>query len=542
MLNISEQEKDLYRDGNVSKSVVISVPNLSITLTNADLISESVSLTERIETEQNLGFKGCNSSIFEFDIANFRQDVRGQYLEATIQAEDGVVIPLFSGYVYDQSNQNHEDYITHITAYDALQPILSADVTAWYNALSFPITIKNLRDSFFTLVGMTQETVTLVNDAMTVSKSITDAVITGATILKSICQLSGRFGQYGRDKVFHYRKLGVIAAGTYPGITTFPSDDTFPSEPNANEAILKDSYNSIDYQPYSTQKISKVGIIGQNGAVKGQSGSTTKDTFWITDNKLAWGITTPDNACANILEEVQGISFTPAQIDSSGLPYLECGDIVTANTRINVVDSYILERTLSGIQSLRDSFTGNIAEKREPYTPSAQTEINANSSAISETNGNVAAVTTRVTNLEATRVTTQQLNATNARVGSLEADNVSIKGSLNAVVADVVNIKANYISASTVAANYATIASLNAVNAKFNNLNANNITSGTINASRISADVFSGRNVVAGRFSATAGFSLGSYDYGGTSITYVTGVNFNTKTVTTATRRVLAGQ
>ena len=480
MINISEDEKDLYRHSGTPKAVEVSFSDLSITLTNTDLVSESVSLTERIETEQNLGFKGCNSSVLEFDVANFRQDVRGQYLEATIQAEDGVIIPLFSGYVYDQSNQNHEDYITHITAYDALQPILTADVTAWYNALPFPITIKNLRDSFFTFVGMTQETVTLVNDAITVSKSITDAVITGATILKSICQLNGRFGQYGRDKVFHYRKLGVIAAGTYPGITTFPSGDTFPSEPNANEAILKDSYNSIDYQPYSTQKISKVGIIEQNGNVRGQSGSTTKDTFWITDNKLAWGLTNANGACANILEEVQGISFTPAQIDSSGLPYLECGDIVTANTRINVVNSYILERTLSGIQSLRDSFTGNIAEKRDPYTPSEQTEINANSSAISVTNSNVAAVTTRVGNLEATRVTTQQLNATNARVGTIEA---------------------NYISASTVAANYATINSLNAVDAKFSNLSASNIKSGSMSGSRIQAGTLNGDRIIAGTIS-----------------------------------------
>ena len=103
MLNISESEKDLYRAGDVKKEIEISIPGLNITLTNADIVSESVSLTERIETEQNLSFKGCNSSIFQFQIAKFNQDIRGQYLEATIQAEDGVVLPLFSGYISDQT-------------------------------------------------------------------------------------------------------------------------------------------------------------------------------------------------------------------------------------------------------------------------------------------------------------------------------------------------------------------------------------------------------------------------------------------------------
>lgn len=464
MLNISESEKDLYRAGDVKKEIEISIPGLNITLTNADIVSESVSLTERIETEQNLSFKGCNSSIFQFQIAKFNQDIRGQYLEATIQAEDGVVLPLFSGYISDQTNLNHEDFVTEITCFDALTPIMTMDVTSWYNALTFPITLKNLRDRFFQQVGMTQETVTLVNDSQTVNKSITDKTITGGTILKAICQLNGRFGQYGRDKLFHYRKLGAITAGTYPGTDTFPSEDLYPSEPNANEFILKGSYDFIDYQPFETRKVSRVAIIGQNGAIKGQNGDTSKDTFWIIENKLAWGLVNPALVCANILNEIDEVAFTPAKINANGLPYLECGDIVTANTRINVVNSYILERNLTGIQALKDSFEGNVDEKRETYTPTAETEISANQSEINATKTTVSNVSGRVSSLEADHVSVSQLNATNARVG---------------------NIEANYISAGTVAANYATINSLNAVNARFNNLNANNITTGILSVSRL---------------------------------------------------------
>ena len=55
MINISEAEKDLYRSDGVNKEVVITVPGMSITIDNDDLIKESVTLTERIESEIN----GC---------------------------------------------------------------------------------------------------------------------------------------------------------------------------------------------------------------------------------------------------------------------------------------------------------------------------------------------------------------------------------------------------------------------------------------------------------------------------------------------------
>ena len=153
MLNITDAEKQLYRDDGVNKAVTISVPDLNLTIDNDDLIKESVQLTERIETDKNLNFKGCNASVFSFKVSKFTTDIRGQYIEATIQADPnsltpGEVLPLFSGYVETQSNMNYEDYVCDITAYDPLQQILDLDVTAWYNALTFPITIKNLRTRF----------------------------------------------------------------------------------------------------------------------------------------------------------------------------------------------------------------------------------------------------------------------------------------------------------------------------------------------------------------------------------------------------------
>lgn len=57
-----------------------------------------------------------------------------------------------------------------IVAYDAMYDILNAEVSGWYNSLTFPMTLRQFRDSFCAYVGVEQEEITLVNDDMVVEK------------------------------------------------------------------------------------------------------------------------------------------------------------------------------------------------------------------------------------------------------------------------------------------------------------------------------------------------------------------------------------
>ena len=504
MINISEAEKDLYRSDGVNKEVVITVPGMSITIDNEDLIKESVTLTERIESEKELSFKGCCASIFSFEVAHFNQDIRGQYIEATITADGGVTLPLFSGYVDSQNNVNHEDYVSKITAIDALKPVLDWDVTAWYNALSFPITIKNMRDSFFTLVGMSQETVFLVNDGLQVTKSVDDPIITGATILKSICQLNGRFGIYGRDKKFHYRRLGSVDAGLFPSDMTFPSTETFPAEPNANEQILKNSYMSVDYQPYDTMKVSKVVIIGQDGAIKGQNGNDTKDSFYIADNKLAWGLVNANLAATNILSEIMDVGFTPTKLQCKGLPYLECGDIILANTRINAISSYILERTLSGIQALTDSLVGDISEKRKPYQMTTQTAI-----AVNEASASTAQSTADSAQSSASAAQSSA-NAAQGTANTARGEAQNAQGTANKAIQRVGAIEADYVKTASISAVNGRIDNLSSTVATINRLYVNSAQCNTIASNAVTSKLATLQSLaVSGRVTASS-FGIGS--------------------------------
>lgn len=466
MINISDEEKALYK-GVVHKTVVITVPNRNITFTNTDLIKESVTLTERIETERNLSFKGCCASVFSFSVNNFVQDIRGEYIEATIQADTGTVIPLFCGYIETQSNRTFEDYQTDFTAYDPLINVLDRDVTAWYNSLTFPILVRNMRNSFFSLVGITQESAALVNDNQTLNKTIEDKVITGGDILRWLCQINGRFGLIGRDKKFHYVQLAQAIEGLYPDDALFPADDLYPRESNASEEILKAVYSAISYQPFHTDWISKVSIVGKNGAIQGTAGDNTGDEFYISDNKLAWGLGNIAQATQAILNEVRGARYTPADIDAKGLPYLECGDIIIANTRRNVITTYILERTLKGIQALTDAYGSDSDQRRPPYVPTVVTDVNANQLATSNAQSKADSAYTNAGTAQS------RADSAYSYAGTADSHAGAAQTKANqAYELAATKVTANEVNTMILNAGFARISDLNATNARIDSLSA----------------------------------------------------------------------
>lgn len=66
--------------------------------------------------------------------------------------------------------------------------------------------------------------------------------------------------------------------------------------------------------------------------------------------------TTITNIVKEVGENIKNIQYTPSEIECMGQPYLEPGDWITVVTSKTGFDSVILNRTLSGIQSLKDSY------------------------------------------------------------------------------------------------------------------------------------------------------------------------------------------
>lgn len=498
MLPVTDETKAsfwAYSTVRTSKVITITVPNKNITIQNEDIKGETLQIIERLENSDTLRFEGCNATTFSCEVTDLAQNITGEYIvvKVTVNNTD---IPLFKGYVNEVTNLNHEDMTCKITAYDSLYGLNNRDVTLWYNSLTFPITIKNMRDSFFAYVGITQQETILPNDAQTVTKSITDKTINGDTIIKGICQINGRYGRINRNGVFEYIKLNPIVEGLYPADDLYPDDDVYPAEENANELISRANYINIEYEPYKTARITKVNIYGKNGARTGTYGTADTNIFSIADNKIAHGLTNANATAQNIYNELWQIEFTPANIKLLGRPYLEIGDSVSLITNKRMVRTYILQRTLSGIQAMTDLYESKSEQYQPEYKQSLETTVTSNTVDISNNATAISNEVTRATSVEATKATITQLNATNARVGSLEADHVSVSD-LNASNARIGNLEADHVS----------VAQLNATNASINNLSAiaittNNLSAQTIYGSQISGLTINANQITAGNISA----------------------------------------
>ena len=574
MLNVNNDTKNAYYDDTLLKTLVITFPNKNVTFTGDDILGESVKLIEKIETERSLTFKGCIASKFTFKVADNVIDLRGEYLEATIQADETEVIPLFSGYVDDQDNETREDIVTTFTCYDPLYKIGSKNMQSWVDGLSFPVTVRNFRNSLFSNLGITQETRTLINDNLTISanfKSFVDAP-SATDIMKWICQLNGVYGQYGRDKKFHYRELNALSEGTYPAEDLYPGPDTFPSAENAGVTINTSDYVSLTYEPYTTDYITKVVIIDGGGLDQGQAG-VEGNTFIVQDNPIAFNVNMQSAARA-LLAKINVVNHIPViKMKCVGLPYVECGDTFLSYTRKNVCRSYVLQRTLSGIQALFDEYSSDSDKDYPPYKATTKSMTNADrkkilqiQSDIVRIDGTIIADEAEFRTLKAKAITTenlstQQLNADQIKAGTLNVDRIQA-GSISAQKLNVSASDGNGWNVSMgpggTSFSKGSLGTGNITGALGTNKSGwgvnfggygdqGSLTVGQVTADMITTNVLNSKIAQIGVLT-TQNLSCGGYlqlhgrMWGTQQFTYINSINFVKKTYTTRTLTVLAAQ
>lgn len=540
MVRVTDTTKAAYKSDATVKDIEVRIPDANITLTNDDILFESLELKEAIEEGDNLSFIGCIASSFKIECFNLVDDtLEGMWIEADIVAHtddpaDEETIPLFRGYIDKVTNTTHEEFTTEIRAYDALYRICNADVTSWYNGLTFPITVKNMRNSFFTRVGVTQVDDYLPNDSMTVNKTIEDKTISGQKIIRAICQINGRFGRINRAGSFEYVHLVEGTEALYPREDLFPDDDIYPADENALDQIAKAYYSKISFENYQVSPITKVQLVNKDGQIQSTAGNGS-NAFTVESNPLIWGKSTAqlNSVALNLLNTVKGLWYVPSEVSSVGLPYVECGDFVLMAARRSIVRAYVLSRILKGIQALTDDYSAPGDKTQPVYVPSVQTQIDANAQAISTETTNrisavsaeasarasaisseasaranadaneasiranqISAVNVRCDNLVARDAQITNLVAQKANITDLQATNATV-GNLIARTANVENLVATKASISDLNAVSASIGNLNATKANISDLNAVNARISNLEATRVTADYVAARYVTA---------------------------------------------
>ena len=370
---------DIYAQPHI-KSFEIKVSDGS-TLGNKDIVTEKFELQDSLNSGHEIVFGSCEAACLKLQIATADKEYKGLWLDvwATIQDDSGDLmiddehfLLLSDGQKLRMQPYLHSQMIgrfkvvldepvsdrswRNLTCYDQMYDVLRAEVADWYSALTFPMTIKQLRDSFFTYLGIEQETVTLINDSLSVKGDfVATSKLTGRSIIKAICELNGVFGHMNADGKMDYISIPSVEDVEYAyyrdGTGTYERDVVEP----ITGIIARDSEDDV-----------------------GTTVGTTDNVYVITGNPLVYGIEgTPalTSALNALLTKISAVTYRPFTVQAYGNPCLPIGTSITLNTRDMVVQSFIESRRLTGVQALKDNISAKGEKERLNDTIDLSSEL-----------------------------------------------------------------------------------------------------------------------------------------------------------------------
>ena len=400
MIGLTDEQKKVFYEAGYFIDYRMHFPDLGLTIDTDTLHSESVTIKESICDDEDLTLGGCIAFSCEFEVSEIIQhDLSKRSFDVTLEVHDEagntiLEIPMGCYKVYSAEMVDDKDY-KKIVAYDALYDA-SADVSDWYEGL-FPVissnavtktddngteitvlvknygttTLKAMRESLLQHLGILYEEQSLVNDDMIVSKSLQPSGdnCTGLMMLKWMCEIHGGFGRMNRNGRFEVTTLQ--SSGLYPDEDRYPDVDLYPENGNTSSVALgvsdeepRAEYITAKFEEYMTKYITGINVRTEDDDV-GCTVGTTENPYIISGNALLFGKTAAElkPIADNILNVIKDIIYRPNTTELIGLPYVEVGDVYSVEKE-DVVESYVLSRTLSGIQLLRDTYEAKGSETR----------------------------------------------------------------------------------------------------------------------------------------------------------------------------------
>lgn len=365
---------NLFLKGSVEKELLITIDDN--TIPSSKIYQESMELTESLCSQGELRFGSCESSVMKLKIRNEFGELKGKRITASMILNKDSDNPFqFGKYKIDACELSGDKQYVSITAYDSMYDIINTNFVEWYDSLTYPRSLKAFRNSFFEHIGIEQEEADLPQDSLIVRKTIDADEITGAKILSAICELNGVFGHIGRDGKFRYVTLVSSDDYFYPSIDLYPSTDLFVM---ARAEIGATKYQNCTYGEAVAKAITRVHIRQEENDIGGAFGDATDNVYVVEDNFLVYGKDTEElnEIAEKLYSAIRDVTYRPFDAVLQGNPCYEVGDDIVIHTKTGTdVCSYVLERKLSGIQALKDTFS---AQGEETYTTSGnsiQSEI-----------------------------------------------------------------------------------------------------------------------------------------------------------------------
>lgn len=323
---------------------------------NKRILTESLTITEGLCESDDLVFGDCNAAQIEVTVADIQQDLTGKEFIATCEI-NGYEMAM-GVYTIENFVRQADRRLKKITAYDNMRKF-NVDVSVWYKNLTFPINLKQFRASLCDYIGVEQIDTDLPLDDMQIAKTIDPEQLNGLDVLKNICEINGCFGHMSKDGYLQYIFLendGLL----YPSETLFPSEDLFlPDENDSDnqEEILHYKQSETTYEDYTTVSIDRLQIRQEDGDVGVLYGDGS-NTYVIEGNFLVYGKSSEEltQIATEIYEKISERSYRPCKIVTRAIPWIEVGDRITCYTTDDVIETYCLKRTMTGIQNTMDQF------------------------------------------------------------------------------------------------------------------------------------------------------------------------------------------
>lgn len=389
MKNWTDTEKALYRNTEASNTLWASIDfgidssgaAVTYDIAATNIVANTTKLIQSISDAEQLKYGSVEPSMFEIQIAQDTAQVerveasaiagmgRGKIWDCaqgkklTVYIKKGIIEHSAEFFIKSIKGEGTTKFKT-ITAYDALS-LFDKNVAEWYNGLNFnSLTLKAFRESLCTYCGVEFESVTLPNDSMTISRTMSATSITGREILAQCCELCGcwpKIDLWGTNKL-KWVTLGATSCETFD---YSQYDYTFRPDSTREEYVCKG--------------INAVIIRATDDDVGGHYPATVQDNpYIIQGNFLCFGKSTAEltTIAQNIYNQIANKPYRPHKTVITGRPYLEPGDKVTvkfADGNGGTFDTYILKRTMTGEAALLDTYEARgEKEHREQYGISQQ--------------------------------------------------------------------------------------------------------------------------------------------------------------------------
>lgn len=346
---------------NVPKELLLYFPDLDLTIATDQILDDSFELDEAICTDSDLRFGACESSQLKLTLADVEADLKDMKFTLT-QVLDGIHEVQLGEFIVKSCEKQDDLRFKDIVAYDKIKNT-DVDVADWYNALDFTdMTLLKFRSSLLTYLGIEEDLskLPLVNDGMTIKKTIEPKQISGRVILEACEEINGCFGHINRQGKFTHVVLEPTY-GLYPSVTLLPINSLYPlsdGEYDARDITKMDAslYESVKFEEYTIKEIDKLQIRTEEDDI-GTIVGTGTNTYIIEGNFLVYGKTAEEleEIATNVFGNIKNRYYVPFTSSNIGLPFIEVGDSVAFDDRSKIT-GYVLNRKLSGIQALRDIY------------------------------------------------------------------------------------------------------------------------------------------------------------------------------------------